>query len=139
MSRWWELLARLGQAVLDVVTAELVAVLDEISGTGRKLSISLLILAVALGLAFMGLGLLVVALVLFLSLHMPPSVAALTLGLGIILLAGLVGWWGRSRWRSLETPLDTVRRRWEDQSDWWRLQVLSAPAEEEEEPEDELG
>jgi hypothetical protein len=39
----------------------------------------------------------------------------------------------RSRWRAVEAPLDTVKRRWSEQSAWFHQRLL-APAPEEEKP-----
>ena len=129
MRRWWQPLAALGRATLDVVVAEIEVLRDELRGSARQLGIALLCVLVAVHVASLGLGFTVLALTRFLSQSIPDWLAALIPGLALILLGVLLALWAKKKVSGLEGPAEMVIRRWREQDDWWRRDILQDPEE----------
>ena len=128
MSRWLELLSGLGRALLELLSAELAAVADDLRGTRRELVRVLLVVGAAAAAALLAFAFLSVALVAGLSRVMPLWAAAASVGLVYGVAAAAMAVHARQRLRALEPPTDTVLRHWQDQTEWFRSQVLDAPA-----------
>ena len=129
LRRWWQRLAALGRAMLDVVVAEIDVLRDELRGSARQLAISLIGLLVAVHVASLGLGFTVLALTRLLSRWMSGWLAALIPGLALILVGVALALWAKNKVAGLEGPAETVIRRWREQDDWWRRDVLQEPDE----------
>jgi Putative Actinobacterial Holin-X, holin superfamily III len=132
---WLDLFRNLGDAFLELVGAELDALAEDFRRGGQNAARAALLVAIAFVLAILAWSLFTVALVWGLSLVMRGWLAALLVGAVYALVAIACAVGARSRWRALEPPLDTVRRRWHEQNSWFRQRLLAAaPADEEESP-----
>ncbi|HVS15816.1 MAG TPA: phage holin family protein [Thermoanaerobaculia bacterium] len=121
---WGELLGRIGRSAVELWRAELQTLSGELGDTGRVLLRALLLAAIAGFLAFWALGLALSGAVAALALVLPVWAAA---GSVFLLAAGgaaVVGLLARSRFRSLESPVRTVKRRVGDHVTWWQEQLL---------------
>jgi putative superfamily III holin-X len=121
--RWLNLLRNLNGSLLGVWRAEIVALLDDLSASGRRLRTALLLLALAGSLLVLLIGTLVFAAIAALSLVLPLWGAALVVA-GILALAiAAVAMAGLAKLRSVENPADTVRRRVDDHIEWWNARL----------------
>ena len=132
MTRLWELFARLGEAVLEVLEAEVRALGSDLRNTGKRLLLLLLWLLVAVQLLVVSAVFLGFAVVRLLDLRLAPWAAALLAGTALLVSALGVGWWAWRGLQSLEAPLATVKRRVEDHTAWWRNEIAASPAPEKE-------
>lgn len=129
---WLDFLRSLGQALLEVLRAELTALSEDLRLSARRLRAALLLFLAALLVLFWGLGVLVYAAVEVLALWLPRWGAALSLAGLLLLVAGLCAGLGRGRLRGVENPARTVRRRLDEHVGWWQRRVLdAAPADDE--------
>lgn len=127
MTGWIELFRSLGEALLEVFRAELEALQQDFSRSGRHLGIALGLLGAAAVLLFWTVGLLLFTLVLVLDIWLPLWAAALIL-LGLFaLVTGILGALGARRIRQVENPVDNVKRRMDDHIDWWQHSLLAEP------------
>jgi len=125
--RWLTMLRNLNGSLLGVWKAEIAALLDDLSASGRRLRTALLLLALAGSLLVLLIGTLVFAAIAALSLVMPLWGAALTVA-GILAVAiGAVAMAGLAKLRSVENPADTVRRRVDDHIEWWNSRLGRRP------------
>jgi hypothetical protein len=133
MRQWLELFGNLGDAFLELVGAEVDALSDDLRRGGRDAARAALLVAIAFVLATLAYSLFTVALVWGLSMVMRGWLAALLVGAVYALVAVACVAAALRRWRAIEPPIDTVRRRWRDQSTWFRDRLL-APTEKEKLP-----
>ena len=129
MGKWLELLGRLGRALLDLLSAELGAFADDLRGTRRELIRAVTLLACAGGFALLSLSVFTMAVVWGLAQVMAAWAAALVVAFVYATVAAVVASAARRRLQRLETPVDTLRRRWDDQRDWFQDRVLGAADE----------
>jgi membrane protein implicated in regulation of membrane protease activity len=114
----------LGSAGLDLAKAELFALSEEFRLTGKGLLRVALLVAICLFTLFWAIALLVFLGVEVGALWLPRWMAALiVLGLLLLVVAALV-LVARKRWRRLESPGQTVRRRLDEHRDWWRRRIV---------------
>ena len=128
---WTGLLRSLGQTALGLVRSELAAVRDDLGESKDRLVKVVVILLVAAFILFWAVGALVFAAVEVLAFWWPRWGAALGVFGILALLVLILAFWGRSRLRRLESPVQTVQRRIGDHLDWWNDRVLESPDEEE--------
>ena len=124
MAKIWELFGRLGQAVLELLGAELGALRNELRTTGRRALVLLLWLMVCAQLVVLSVALLAIGVARGLELHLPVWAAALLPGATTLVVAAGLGLWAWRSLLSLEPPLDTVTRRFEEHSEWWNERVV---------------
>jgi hypothetical protein len=122
---WTELFSSLHRSLLAVLRAELDALLGDLSDSGRRLIGVLTMLAAAAAFFVVFLGVIVVAAVAALALAVPVWAAALIVAGVLGLVAGICGWLGVRRLRSIENPADTVRRRVADHAAWWQTRLVA--------------
>jgi hypothetical protein len=141
MRGWIDLLRNLNGSLLAVWRAEIGALLDDLTASGRRLRGALLLLALAGSLLVLLIGTLVFAAIAGLSVVMPLWGAALTVAGVLALAVAIVAGIGVSRLKSLESPAHTVRRRLDDHLDWWNNRLSDGAAARKgrglEEPEEE--
>lgn len=124
MNGWIEMFRGLGEALLDVLRAEVATLQEDLTRSGRIAGGALALLGAALILLFWIVGLLIFALVAVLHIWLPLWAAALVvLGL-FVAVAGILGWLGVRRFKQVENPMQTVRRRVDDHLDWWQNTLL---------------
>lgn len=137
MSRWWELLARLGRAVLEVAASEVSTLIDELRGSGREMARALFLFLAALGFGLLGLGFAALGLVGALGMYFPEWVVEGLMGVALISGGALLWQWGKRKLARVEPPLATAKRRWQEHDEWWREKILLS-SEGAEEPDDEI-
>jgi hypothetical protein len=118
------MLGRIGHSAVDLWRAELQTLTGELGDSGRLLVRALVLGAIAAFLAFWALGLLFTAAVAALALALPLWAAAAIMLAVVALAAWLVARSAQSRFRSLESPVRTVKRRVGDHVAWWQQQLL---------------
>ncbi len=126
LAGWGASLQTLAGAFNDLVRAELAALSDDLSQSGRRLGGSLLLLASALFVLFWAIGLTFYVAVEVAHQWLPRwGAAAAVLGVVLLLMAILaaIGW---RRLRSIEPPQELVERRWRSHREWWLEQFPSA-------------
>ena len=125
MSRWLDRVRSLGEALLEVLRAELAALQGDLQRSARHLGTGSLLLAGAAVLAFWSVGLVLFVLVTILAVWLPIWGAALVV-LGIFLAGtALLVWRARRHLREIESPVATVHRRLDDHLAWWRQSFLA--------------
>jgi hypothetical protein len=124
MGGWIEMFRGLGEALLDVLRAEVATLQEDLTRSGKIAGGALALLGAALVLLFWIIGLVVFTLVAVLHIWLPLWGAALiVLGLFAIVAATLV-LLGINRLKQVENPVQTFRRRVDDHLDWWQNTLL---------------
>lgn len=134
MREWLQLFRNLGDAFLDLIGAEIDTLAADLRHGGRHAARAALLIAIAFVLAVLAWSLFTVALVWGLSTVMRGWLAALLVGGVYAVIALVCGVAARRHWRSVEAPLDTVKRRWREQHTWFREHLLAPAPEEEDSP-----
>lgn len=129
MRGWLGMLHSLNTSLLAVWRAELAALFDDLSSSGRRLRSALLLLALAGSLFVLLIGTLVFTAIAALSVVMPLWGAALTVAGVLALAVAIVAGLGMARLRTVESPASTVRRRVDDHLDWWNRRLSSGRRE----------
>lgn len=124
MSGWIEMFRGLGEALLDVLRAEVATLQEDLSRSGRIAGGALALLGVALVFLFWIVGLIIFVLVALLAVWLPLWAAALIVLALFTIVAGILGWVGMRRLKQVENPVQTFRRRVDDHLDWWQNTLL---------------
>lgn len=125
MATWSELIRGLGQALLDVLKAEIRGLETEVQRSGQELQKGVGLLAAAVALLFWTVGALIFAAAAVLAIWLPLWGAALIVAGVFGLAGGLLIHFGLGRLRKFENPLRTARRRFEDHMDWVQGRLLA--------------
>lgn len=121
---WLEMFRGLGSSLIEVFRAEMDALKEELSRSGRHLAIGLVLIGGALVLLFWTLGALIFALGAVLAIWLQVWAAALIV-VGVFLLSALlVAWLGWRRLQRFENPAESIRRRLSDHLEWWQHTLL---------------
>jgi hypothetical protein len=123
LAGWLELLRSLNRALVDVLRAEVEALVADLQDSGRRLAAGVAWLLLAAAIAFCVLAVLVVAAVAALALVLPLWGAALVVAGALCAAALAAALAGRRSLRRVEGPAATVRRRVADHLDWWERRV----------------
>lgn len=124
MQGWIDLFRSLGESLVEVLRAETTSLQQDLKRSGRMLAIALGFLGAAAMVAFWVVGLLLFFLVSLLYLWLELWAAALiVLGLFLVTL-GILAWLGVSRLKTVENPVDSVKRHVDDHLDWWQNGLL---------------
>jgi hypothetical protein len=124
MNGWIEMFRGLGEALLEVLRAEVATLQEDLSRSGRIAGGALALLGAALILLFWIVGLLIFAMIAVLAIWLELWAASLIV-LGLFLLAtGILAWLGVNRLKKVENPVQTFRRRVDDHLDWWQNTLL---------------
>ena len=124
MSGWIEMFRGLGEALLDVLRAEVATLQEDLSRSGRIAGGALALLGVALVFLFWIVGLIIFVLVALLAVWLQLWAAALIVLTLFTVTAGILGWMGMSRLKTVENPVQTFRRRVDDHLDWWQNTLM---------------
>lgn len=124
MSGWIEMFRGLGEALLDVLRAEVATLQEDLSRSGRIAGGALALLGVALVLLFWIVGLIIFVLVALLAIWLELWAAALVVLALFVVTAGILGWMGMRRMKQVENPVQTFRRRVDDHLDWWQNTLM---------------
>ncbi|HEX2641632.1 MAG TPA: phage holin family protein [Thermoanaerobaculia bacterium] len=125
MTGWIDLIRSLGESLLEVLRAELAALQEDFSHSGRRLGLALGLLGGAAVLLFWMVGLLLFTLIVVLAIWLPLWAAALILLALFALVTGILAGLGVRRLRQIENPMDNIRRRMDDHIDWWQNSLLT--------------
>jgi len=126
MREWIDLFRSLGEALLEVLRAELAALQEDFGRSGRHFGVALALFGGAAALGFWIIGLVIFVLVTLLNLWLPLWGAALIV-LGIfVLTAAILAALGLRRFRKVENPITNVQRRVDDHLEWWQ-RLLAQP------------
>lgn len=124
MGGWIEMFRGLGEALLDVLRAEVATLQEDLTRSGKIAGGALALLGTALILLFWIVGLLIFALIAVLAIWLQLWAASLIV-LGLFLVAtGILAWMGKNRLQQVENPVQTFRRRVDDHLDWWQSTLL---------------
>lgn len=107
------------QALIDLARAEISALTADLEEQARQAARVGLLLVVASVFVFWAVGSLLAGSVLVLALWLDPWVAALVLGVLLLLIAGIFLWLARARMRHLDTPANLTRQHLQDTANWW--------------------
>lgn len=118
-----------GHSFFDLIRAELAALSADLADSGRRLLRVALLCGAAAAVAFWTVALILYTLVQVAGIWLPPwgagaSVAGLALLVTVILAAI-----ANSRFKRLESPAQTLNRRWNEHRAWWRRRQIAAPAD----------
>ncbi len=139
---WREAFSALGEALIEVLRAELAVIAEAWKRSGRELGVALGVLALAAYLALVCLpALLIFAAVAALSLVWPLWAAALAVAGLVVLVIAVLALVAKHRMtRRFENPVATVQHRLTDHKAWWSERILSAgttAGDSDEAPEDD--
>lgn len=134
MGGWGRLIRELGQSWLDVLRAELAALEDDFSRSGRQLTRGAGLFGGAVALGFWAVGALVVAGIAGLAVWLPLWAAALIVAFVFAAGAGGLAALGKKSMAQVENPMTVGRRRLEDHMDWVQSRLLARVAEADAEP-----
>jgi Putative Actinobacterial Holin-X, holin superfamily III len=121
---WLEMFRSLGTSLIEVFRAELDALKEDLSRSGRHLGVGLALLGGAAVLLFWTLGALIFALGAVLAIWLQVWAAALIVVAIFLLAAALVAWLGVKHLKRFDSPAESLRRRVEDHLDWWQHTLL---------------
>ncbi len=124
MSGWIEMFRGLGEALLDVLRAEMATLQEDLTRSGRIAGGALALLGAALILLFWILGLLIFSLVAVAAIWLPLWGAALVVLALFLTVAAVLSWMGVNRLKQVENPVQTFRRRVDDHLDWWQNTLM---------------
>lgn len=125
MAGWLRLFRALGQSLLDVLRAEAVALGEDLSRSAHRLLAAIGLAIALLFVAFWLLGLVLLLAVELLALILPRWGAVGSVAAALVVVGAALAFLARRRWRELESPARTVRRRWSDHLAWWQDRVLA--------------
>ena len=124
MNGWIEMFRGLGESLLDVLRAEVATLQEDLSRSGRIAGGALALLGAALILLFWIVGLLIFSLIAVLAIWLQLWAAALIVLALFLVATGILAWMGLSRFKQVENPVQTFRRRVDDHLDWWQNTLL---------------
>ncbi len=124
MSGWIEMFRGLGEALLDVLRAEMATLQEDLTRSGRIAGGALALLGAGLILLFWILGLLIFSLVAVAAIWLPLWGAALVVLALFLTVAAVLSWMGVNRLKQVENPVQTFRRRVDDHLDWWQNTLM---------------
>ncbi len=129
MAGWGRLVRELGQSWLDVLRAELQALEDDFSRSGRAFSRGAGLIGVAVALGFWAIGALVVAGIAAIAIWLPLWASALIVAALFAGIAAGLAAIGKRSFAEVENPISVIRRRLEDHMDWVQSRLLARAAE----------
>jgi hypothetical protein len=125
MSAWLELFRSLGQALLDLVQAELEAIGDELASSGKQLGVGIALLVAAAAFGFWTAAVAIYTVIRVIAIWLPLwASAAIVTGLFAIVVIVLTIL-GIARLRRLEGPVRTLGRHLHDHREWWNDHLLA--------------
>lgn len=125
MGAWLELFRSLGQALIELIKAEVAEVREQVAASGKHLAIAVGLMLAAAMVAFWFFALLIYTAVEVLALWLPRWGAAATVaGVFLVLVLALAGA-GYFKLRRLESPTEIFGRQWRDHREWWNRRLLA--------------
>lgn len=126
MREWIELFRSLGEALLEVLRAELEALQKDFATSGRHFVVALGLFGVAAALGFWIVGLFLFLCVSALYVWLPLWASVGIVFLFFAAVAVVVVMLGRKQLKKVENPIENVRRRVDDHLEWWQ-RLLAEP------------
>ncbi len=127
---WGRLVRDLGQSWIEVLRAELSALEDDFSRSGKRLKRGIGLFGGAVALGFWAVGALVVAAIAGLGVWLPLWASALIVAVAFAAGAAGLAAIGSKSVALVENPITTARRRLEDHMDWMQSHLLATAAAE---------
>ena len=129
---WKELIREMGESVVALLQAETRALAADLGKSGRALALAMGLMTLGGMLLFWALGVFTAALVALAGKWL--SLLASTLLVTAIWAVGaaaviLAGWLRLKKWKTNDTPLLAVERRFQDHVQWWEGRVLPPPTD----------
>jgi hypothetical protein len=125
MGAWLELFRALGQALVELVKAELAALGEDLAASGRKLGAAIALLGAAAAVAFWAVAVLLYTVIQLIALALPLWAAA-AIVFGVCALAvGVLAGIAVVKLRRLESPARILERRLADHREWWDRRLLA--------------
>lgn len=125
MGAWLELFRSLGQALVDLVKAELAAIGDELAASGKQLGVGLALLAAAAAFGFWTAAVLIYTVIQVIALWLPLWAASAIVTGAFALVVAVLAILGIRRLRRLEGPARTLGRHLQDHREWWNAELLA--------------
>lgn len=122
---WSEVGGKLVDAIAALVRAEASGLEHDIRSTWSTVRRLVVRFAIGVGLCVFALAALLAAAIIGLSQLVHPGVAALGVGLVLALIAAYLLTSARRSVSSLESPVQTLRRRLDSHLEWWKDEVKS--------------
>lgn len=122
---WMHLFRRLGQSVLDLLRAELDRVLAELGISAKQAAVGLAFFAGAGMVAFWFIWVFTYFLMQVGAIWLPPWASAGIVVLVLLIAIAVLAYLGLRKVKTLENPVDTVSRRYDDHLDWWENRLLA--------------
>ncbi|HEX3531903.1 MAG TPA: phage holin family protein [Thermoanaerobaculia bacterium] len=124
MGGWIDKFRSLGESLFAVLRAELAALQEDLTRSGRHLAVALGLMGGALVIFFWMTGLLIALLVAVLCIWLQLWAALLIVGLLFATAGGILGWLGLRQMKKVENPAETVRRHVDEHIDWLQNNLL---------------
>lgn len=123
------MLRSLGEALAEVLSAEVAALKEDVESSGRNLAMAVALAGLAAGLVFWAMGTVAFLIYQVLRFWLSGWLSALIVLVLLILLAFALVALARRRLQSIESPAATVRRRIADHQQWWQERLLEDPTD----------
>lgn len=120
---WSDTVHGLGSSVLALIRAELEALEKDLSISAKNLGLGLGLFAAAGAFGFWTLGVATYFFIHLVAIWLPVWGAALVVTLVFTLVVAGLAFAGWRKLEKFENPVGTVRRRLEDNLDWWQSRV----------------
>lgn len=121
---WSDMVRNTGQSFLDLLRAELDQVVRELGVSAKRLGIGAALLIAAGMILFWWIAVLAFFLIEIMAIWVPTWASAGIVLLILLLFIATLAFLGIRRLKSLDNPVDTVGRRWDDHLDWWENRLL---------------
>jgi len=124
MGGWIDKFRSLGESLFAVLRAELAALQEDLTRSGRHLGVALGLMGGALIIFFWMTGLLIALLIAVLCIWLKLWAATLIVFLLFAAGGGLLVWLGLRQMKKVENPAETVRRHVDEHIDWLQNNLL---------------
>ncbi|MEM7052834.1 MAG: phage holin family protein [Acidobacteriota bacterium] len=125
MKPWIELFRGLGNALFDLLRAEIASLRSDLTKSGKSAGIAFGLLLAAAMFAFWTLGVLTYALVQVVAIWVPLWAAGLIVSGVFVLVVTVLAAIAMFKLKRLENPGRAARRHLDDVQDWWNHQLLA--------------
>ena len=129
-SSWSGLLRALGDSFSALVTSEITALRDDLAASRKRLAVAAAIAAAALFVLFWAVGAASVVVFEILANWVSRWLAATIVFVALAVLGAILLRIALKRFESIESPLKTFERRYDEHVSWWNESILAerAPA-----------
>ena len=127
---WAQVLSKLADALVTLARAEVGSLRDDLrTGSSELLRVAFLVTTAAFA-SLLGVAGLLYGAGIALALVVPAWLAAVLLGVALLVIGALLGSAAARRWRDWEPPWQTFERRATEHLSWVQSELLAEPLEE---------